>query len=48
MSMNYDYGFIMQKGVCIGLDMEKTIKYLSRMMGLIIGCQEWEVQYIKI
>lgn len=32
-------------GICIGLDMEKTRKYLSRMMGLIIGCQEWEVQY---
>lgn len=32
-------------GVCIGLDMEKTRKYLSRMIGLIIGCQEWEVQY---
>ena len=33
------------KGVCIGLDLEKTRKYLSRMAGLIIGCQEWEVQY---
>jgi len=33
------------KGVCIGLDMEKTRKYLSRMMGLFVGCQEWDVQY---
>lgn len=32
-------------GVCIGLDMEKTRKYYSRMTGLILGCQEWEVQY---
>lgn len=36
------------KGVCIGLDMEKTRKYLSRMMGLIIGCQEWDVQYKEV
>ena len=33
------------QGVCIGLDMEKTRKYFSNMRGLIIGCQEWEVQY---
>lgn len=32
-------------GVCIGLDMEKTRKYLNRMMGLILGCSELEVQY---
>lgn len=36
------------KGVCIGLDMEKTRKYLSRMTGLFVGCQEWEVQYKDI
>lgn len=33
------------KGVCIGLDMEKTRKYSSRMNGKFIGCFEWEVQY---
>lgn len=32
-------------GVCIGLDMEKTRKYLNRMTGLILGCSELEVQY---
>ena len=33
-------------GVCIGLDMEKTRKYTSTMMGkIIIGCMEWDVQY---
>lgn len=36
------------KGVCIGLDMEKTRKYLSRMTGLLIGCQEWDVQYKNV
>lgn len=33
------------KGVCIGLNMEKTRKYSSRMNGKFIGCFEWEVQY---
>jgi len=33
------------QGICIGLDMEKTRKYLNRMMGLIHGCPELEVQY---
>lgn len=33
------------KGICIGLDMEKTRKYLSRMNGLFLGCPELEVQY---
>lgn len=33
------------QGVCIGLNMEKTRKYYSRMSGLILGCQEWEVKY---
>ena len=33
------------QGICIGLDMEKTRKYLNRMMGLILGCPELEVQY---
>lgn len=32
-------------GICIGLDMEKTRKYLSRMNGLFFGCPELEVQY---
>lgn len=32
-------------GVCIGLDMEKTRTYLSRMNGLFLGCPELEVQY---
>lgn len=32
-------------GVCIGLDMKKTRKYLNRMTGLILGCYELEVQY---
>ena len=32
-------------GVCIGLDMEKTRTYLSRMNGLFLGCLELEVQY---
>ena len=32
-------------GVCIGLDMEKTRKYLNRMTGLFLGCPELEVQY---
>ena len=36
------------KGVCIGLDMEKTRQYLSRMSGMFIGCQEWAVQYKDI
>jgi hypothetical protein len=36
-------------GMCIGLDMAKTRKYLSKMRGLFfIGCQEWEVQYKDI
>lgn len=33
------------QGICIGLDMEKTRKYLNRMMGLIHGCPEMEVVY---
>ena len=33
------------KGVCVGLDMEKTRTYLPKMMGLLLGCQEWDVQY---
>lgn len=32
-------------GICIGLDMEKTRKYLNRMTGLFLGCPELEVQY---
>ena len=32
-------------GICIGLDMEKTRKYLKRMTGLFLGCPELEVQY---
>lgn len=32
-------------GVCIGLDMENTRKYLNRMTGLFLGCPELEVQY---
>lgn len=34
------------QGVCIGLDMEKTRKYLPRMRGqIMIGCIELDVQY---
>ena len=33
------------QGICIGLDMDKTRKYLNRMMGLFLGCLELEVQY---
>lgn len=33
------------QGVCIGLDMNKTRKYLNRMMGLFLGCPEMEVVY---
>lgn len=37
------------KGICIGLDMEKVRKYLSRMYGdVVIGCSEVEVQYKDI
>lgn len=32
-------------GVCIGLDMEQTRKYTSKMLGLFLGCAELEVQY---
>lgn len=32
-------------GICIGLDMEKTRKYLNRMTGLFLGCPELEVKY---
>ena len=33
------------QGICIGLDMNKTRKYLNRMMGLFYGCPEMEVVY---
>ena len=33
------------QGICIGLDMNKTRKYLNRMMSLFFGCQEIEVVY---
>lgn len=37
------------KGICIGLDMEKTRAYLSKMQGMVmIGCDEIEVQYEDI
>ena len=36
------------QGVCIGLNMENTRKYLARMWGLFVGCLEWEVQYKDI
>lgn len=37
------------KGICIGLDMEKVRKYLSRIYGnVMIGCSEVEVQYKDI
>lgn len=32
-------------GICIGLDMAKTRKYISNMMGLWLGCAELEVEY---
>ena len=35
-------------GICIGLNMENTRKYYDRMIGLIIGCHEYEVQYKDI
>ena len=38
------YGY--HKGVCVGLDMERTHKYLSKINGSIyIGAKEMEVQY---
>lgn len=37
------------KGICIGLNMDKTRKYLSEMLGQpMIGCEEVEVQYKDI
>lgn len=37
------------KGICIGLNMDKTQKYLSKMLGsVMIGCEEVEVQYEDI
>lgn len=36
------------KGICLGLDMEKTRPYLSRMWGLMMGCMELEVKYKDI
>lgn len=37
------------KGICIGLDMEKAQKYLSRIYGkIMIGCSVVEVQYKDI
>lgn len=33
------------QGICIGLDMNKTRKFLNRMMGLFLGCSEMEVVY---
>ena len=33
------------KGVCVGLDMEKTRTYFPKMMGLLLGCHEWDVRY---
>lgn len=35
-------------GICIGLDMEKTRKYLKHMTGLFFGCHELEVQYRNV
>ncbi len=36
------------QGVCIGLNMEKAQKYISRMMGGIMGCLEVEVEYKEV
>lgn len=37
------------KGVCIGIDIEKTHIYLSRVYcQIMIGAQEWDVQYREI
>lgn len=37
------------KGICIGIDMEKVRKYLSKIMcSVFIGAQEFEVQYREI
>lgn len=37
------------KGICIGLDMEKAQKYLSKIQGkIMIGCSEVEIQYKDI
>lgn len=33
------------KGICVGLDMEKVRQYTKRMNGLFLGCPELEVQY---
>ena len=35
-------------GICIGINMGKAKQYLDRMFGLMIGCQELEVQYKDI
>ncbi len=37
------------KGICVGIDMEKTRKYLSKIWGkVMIGCDEIEIQYRDI
>ncbi len=37
------------KGICVGIDMEKARKYLSKMWGTVmIGCDEIEIQYRDI
>ncbi len=35
-------------GICIGINMDKAKVYLDKMIGLIIGCLELEVQYKEI
>ena len=54
LSKNYDSLLIWSyynchKGICIGIDMEKADKYLSRIWGsILIGYKKIEVQYIDI
>jgi hypothetical protein len=36
------------KGVCVGLDMEKTRKFMPQILDSIGGCQEWDVQYVDV
>lgn len=50
LSKNYDSilmwsYYTNHKGICIGLDMEKTRAYYSKMPLDLLGCFEWVVQY---
>lgn len=36
------------QGICIGINMDKAKKYLDRLIGTLIGCLDFEVQYRDI